>query len=54
MHNELLKKNGQATRIINRAKHKRPPSAVEDSVQVQIPEVDKDPIDPSHIICFVV
>ena len=47
-------KTEQATRMINRAKHKCPPSAVGDSVQIPIPEVDQGPIDPSHIICFVV
>ena len=33
----------QAERMINRAKHKCPPAAIGDNVQVPIPDVDKGP-----------
>lgn len=44
----------QADEMLKRSVHKCPPASVGDSVQVPVPDVDRGPLDPNHLIMCVV
>ncbi len=40
--------------MLTRARHKCQPPVVGNTVQVPVPDVDQGPLDPNHILCWVV
>jgi hypothetical protein len=50
----LKNKKRQADEMLLRSRHKCPPHVVSSTVQSPIPEVEQEPWDPYHVLCFVV